>query len=74
MSYTDEEECIHGIWPASVCTTCNGKDRKAETDIDWRTFVAKYAGHCGGCNLPLREGELIVWHADRGAFHEGCES
>lgn len=73
MSIDTEEECIHGIWPATACTTCNGKDRRAETEIHWRTFTAKYVGHCGGCNLPINIGATIAWHEDMGAYHEGCE-
>ena len=71
---TDEEDCIHGIWPANVCTICNGADRRAETAVEWRTFPAKYPGQCGGCNLPISVGQRIAWQDGSPIYHEGCES
>ena len=74
LSDMDEQgECIHGIWPASVCTVCNGKDRKAETEVHWRTFPAKYAGQCAGCDLPINVGDIIAWQEGQPIYHEGCE-
>lgn len=69
-----DEECIHGIWPADVCTICNGKDRAETTEAHWRMFPAKYPGHCHGCDLPISVGQRIAWQEDSPVYHEGCES
>lgn len=71
---TEIEECVHGIYPETACTICNGrKTKRAEISEDWRTFPAKYEGTCAGCGLPIAIGQFIVWRPDSPTYHDGCE-
>lgn len=72
-----ESECIHGLGPVSACTVCNGRQAR-ETAAEasragWHTFPARYPSQCPGCNLPIREGDLIRWREGERAHHPGCE-
>ena len=69
-----DDGCIHGLGPVSACVICNGraKREKAEHAEAPRKFPAKYAGHCGGCNLPIFAGQLIAWLPDREVMHIEC--
>lgn len=37
------------------------------------SFPAKFPGICRGCGERIDVGVLIVWKADKGAWHDGCE-
>jgi len=65
-------ECIHGLGPVAACTICNGKDRAARNQPQWRYFPARYAGQCGACDLPITIGQVIAWCEDNPVIHEGC--
>ena len=70
----DADECIHGIYPASSCSICNGNQHeRVLLAQDWRTFPAKYDGNCAGCDLPISVGQWIVWRPDSPTYHDGCE-
>lgn len=38
-----------------------------------RPFPARFPGHCGGCNLGIHEGQMIML-VGFSAVHTGCES
>lgn len=68
----EDEECIHGMYPITSCTICNGKDKKAA--MEPRTFKASYAGTCTNCYGRIEIGDMILWHPMRqGVFcGESC--
>jgi hypothetical protein len=71
----DPEECIHGIWPASSCTRCNGRDKlAAQLDLEpVATFPAKYSGQCSTCHCWWAVGDLITKLGDSGRYvHARC--
>ena len=37
------------------------------------SFPAKFAGTCRGCGERIAVGAMIVWKAEKGAWHEACE-
>ena len=74
-SMSDDGDCIHGLGPVACCTICNGRDRREADQRQWRYFMAKYAGQCLGCDLPIHEGQMIAWPVGGGpVYHEGCEA
>lgn len=36
-------------------------------------FHARFDGQCGGCNLPIHEGQYIYKLSNDRYVHEGCE-
>lgn len=73
MSFTADAECIHGMEPdwCSLCKVAVATSAQVPI-VDGPTVRARYAGQCGGCNLPLRNGELIQHWTDGQWRHEGC--
>lgn len=70
----EDDECIHGLGPKSACTICNGAERRAADQKQWRSFMARYAGQCPGCDLPIAVGQMIAWPVGGGpVYHEGCQ-
>jgi hypothetical protein len=71
----DEPECDHGL-TLRTCTICNGRDdlerRAADESARPRRIVAKFAGVCTACSLPIEPGASIMWAPGRKPLHEDC--
>lgn len=67
------DECIHGLGPVAACVICNGRAKREQAEA-YRTFPAKYPGHCSACNLPIYVGQMIAWRQDEPVTHAevGC--
>ena len=63
-------ECRHGL-DEDTCSTCkHGVARPVMREADYVT-VARFEGHCTGCNLPIYVGQTIA--SFHGRFvHQGC--
>ena len=62
----NDDECIHGMYPASSCSLCNGRERReqAERDRIVARWAAKFAGVCTKCGDDIAVGEPIARTAD----------
>lgn len=66
MSDNNDDECIHGMYPASSCTLCNGKSERAQREADSieYEFVAKFRGACQRCRDFINPGEEMARTGD----------
>ncbi len=53
-----------------TCNVCQGPAPKPEKQVS-NAFRARYDGHCGGCNLPIHEGQWICF-VDEHVEHSEC--
>ena len=67
-------ECPHGIPDPSWCSICrHGPTPTTEAPTRQWSGVARLAGHCDGCNLPINIGQPITRWSDGAYRHERCE-
>jgi hypothetical protein len=52
------QECKHGLWPASSCTWCNGKELPLFAKS--RAFRARFKSRCFVCKRDIRRGDYVV--------------
>lgn len=75
MTVIDErdDECRHGVFPATSCSICSGADarRKAESHAVEYTFPAQYDGTLA-CGHYAMIGDIIAKRADGSYVCEGC--
>lgn len=64
-------ECIHGMEP-DWCTLCKKPTPRAQPVDEGRVLVAKWAGTCVGCRLPIYPGQKIRYQKDVPLRHDGC--
>lgn len=72
----DDEECKHGIWPATSCSLCNGREKREQTERDRVVWIgtARYAAVCaGGCGDFIEPGDRIVRTAADRYLHHRCQ-
>lgn len=85
---TDLDECLHGIFPSSACTICNGRDEllardgrrryddvttsRVPVDDETRIFIAQYDGFCSICHDPVHAGQEIAWKPHSKPAHVMC--
>lgn len=71
-------ECIHGIYPESSCTVCNGRDRAERLEAQRQAttvafyFTAQYGGECPRCGLPIAIHDQCAQMQDGTNIHRGC--
>lgn len=66
------DECIHGMYPVSSCTICNGKDKACKEEPEVRVFPARYSGTCWDCDHDIEVGDLIQYQEGKPVVHEEC--
>lgn len=72
--------CSHGMPTPASCVTCMEEGPVGPPRVHHHppevvelTLQARYAGHCNGCNLPIRIGQ-VVHRLDSGRYvHMGCQ-
>lgn len=71
--------CPHGEPHSSCCLDCLEapgpelpRRPEAKPAAVTRPFVARFPGHCAGCNLAIHEGQAIVRMADETHRHQCC--
>lgn len=74
----EEQECIHGLGPVSACVLCNGRAaaeaKTVRVDEAPVTIVARHAGSCPECDLPIYPGQSVAWFPEhtRPTVHAAC--
>lgn len=78
---TTDEECKHGIYPASSCTICNGKDKAYQEELKRASehnvfrMEAKFPSTCMECANPIKVGQRMVLvrsETPLPKYHEEC--
>jgi len=61
-----EDECKHGIWPATSCTLCMHKPALAERPlvVIVARWTAKYYSKCSACGESIEPGDEIAKTGD----------
>lgn len=79
MTYDTTTECaLHEMIGCTICSGRAAAERDAEQaqHSDSRPFVARFAGHCPGCDLPINPGRDRIILRERSwgnvAIHEAC--
>jgi hypothetical protein len=68
-------ECLHGVWPSTSCTICNGKEKaedKRQLEAEAFLQYSKYPGHCSHCNESFLAGTEIVRIVNGTYIHQEC--
>lgn len=69
--------CTHGMPTPGSCIDCMDEGNLAPRKPDPKptveyVFEAQYPGSCGGCDLPIDEGERIARMTDETYQHAAC--
>ncbi len=55
------------------CSTCKHGPTRPEVPTVEVRFVARFEGHCGVCDFPIRAGQKIAKLSNDRYIHEECE-
>jgi hypothetical protein len=69
---SEEEECKHGLDPATCSLCLHGPERKVVPTIEV-TMMSRYEGQCPSCDLPIHIGQVIHGLSNGSYVHAGCE-
>jgi hypothetical protein len=73
LTALEAEQCIHGIWPSTSCTYCNGREEREAKAA--RTVVRRWAAMFDGplaCGCTAVVGDPIVRMGDGRIICEDC--
>lgn len=69
-------DCTHGMPTPAACVDCMDEGnlpapRREKATIEY-TFTARFAGHCGACNLPVSAGQKAARLSTGALVHGWC--